>query len=122
VKGNDILIAGVRPEHFEDASLVDDGATGVRFTATVDVLEWMGNEQYAYLPFEAPKEVADKLAELEADLDGESTRTQLVVSLDASSRVSAGEDAELFMQTDRMHLFVPETGENLTRQGAEVRA
>jgi len=122
VKGNDILIAGVRPEHFEDSSLVDDDAKGVRFTAPVDVIEWMGNEQYAYLPFEAPREVADKLKELEADLDGESTRTQLVVSLDAASRVTSGEDAELFMQTDRMHLFVPETGDNLTREVETVQA
>ncbi len=122
VKGNDILIAGVRPEHFEDSSLIDDDAKGVRFTAPVDVIEWMGNEQYAYLPFEAPKEVAAKLAELEADLDGESVRTQLVVSLDAASRISEGEDAELFMQTDRMHLFVPETGDNLTREVETVQA
>jgi multiple sugar transport system ATP-binding protein len=122
VKGNDILIAGVRPEHFEDSSLVDDDAKGVRFTAPVDVIEWMGNEQYAYLPFEAPREVADKLKELEADLDGESMRTQIVVSLDAASRVTSGEDAELFMQTDRMHLFVPETGDNLTREVETVQA
>ena len=28
------------------------------FNATVDVVEWLGNEAYAYIPFEAPPEVA----------------------------------------------------------------
>jgi multiple sugar transport system ATP-binding protein len=59
VKGHDILIAGVRPEHFEDASMLDDArkAQGLTFEAHVDVIEWLGSEQYAYIPFEAPEEV-----------------------------------------------------------------
>ena len=116
VKGYDLLIAGVRPEHFEDAALADETTLGkgVKFSAEVDVIEWLGSEQYAYIPFEAPPEVASKLAELEADLDGESTRTQIVVSLDAASNVRAGGKVDLVMNTSKMHLFVPETGENLT--------
>jgi multiple sugar transport system ATP-binding protein len=116
VREHDLLIAGVRPEHFEDASLVDESATGVTFEADVDVVEWLGSEQYAYLPFEAPPEVGEKLAELERDLDGESLRTQLIVSLDGASDVRSGRTAKLFMDTTHLHLFVPETGENLTRE------
>jgi len=114
--GHELLIAGVRPEHFEDADLADpDKIHGrARFSADVDVIEWLGNEQYAYIPFEAPPAVAQKLAELESDLDGESTRTQIVVSLDSSSRVQMGGRANLVMDASKMHLFVPETGENLT--------
>src|SRR6187551_1980552 len=49
VKGLDIVICGVRPEHLKDASLGDATAEGtVTFTAPVDVTEWLGNEQYAY--------------------------------------------------------------------------
>src|SRR3954470_19511089 len=42
------VIAGVRPEHFEDARLLDAGAksAGSTFTATVDVLESMGSDKY----------------------------------------------------------------------------
>ena len=57
VEGHDVLIAGIRPEHFEDASLLDDAgaAEGARVHApTIDVIEWLGSEQYAYIPFEAP--------------------------------------------------------------------
>ena len=56
VQGHDVLIAGIRPEHFEDASLLDDTrkGEGLLFTAQIDVIEWLGSEQYAYIPFEAP--------------------------------------------------------------------
>jgi len=114
IKGHDLLIAGVRPEHFEDARLVTDATRGVSFQATVDVIEWLGNEQYAYVPFETSPEVAGKLTELARELESEGSRTQLVVSLDASSRIHEGEPAQLFMNTEHMHLFDPATGDNLT--------
>jgi multiple sugar transport system ATP-binding protein len=124
VKGHDILIAGVRPEHFEDASMLDDArkAQGLTFEAHVDVIEWLGSEQYAYIPFEAPEEVRAPLQELAADLDMEQLRTQLVVNLDAESRVSEGQNATLWLDPSRMHLFDPASGENLTHgRGTEAR-
>jgi multiple sugar transport system ATP-binding protein len=113
-KGRGLLIAGIRPEHFEDASVVDASRKGSTFRAKVDVVEWLGNEAYAYIPFEAPPEVQEQLAQLERDLDGESLRTQLVISLDGTSKVAAGDDAEIWVDTSKMHLFDPSTGENLT--------
>jgi multiple sugar transport system ATP-binding protein len=41
-------------------------------------------------------------------------RSQLVVSLDSASTVQEGDDAEIFVDSSAMHLFDPETGENLT--------
>jgi multiple sugar transport system ATP-binding protein len=116
VQGKGLLIAGIRPEHFEDASLVDQDkrGRGATFNVTIDVTEWLGSEQYAYVPFEAPEDVQKQLTELERELDGESMRSQLVVSLDAASRVRDGETAELFVDASRMHLFDPASGENLT--------
>jgi multiple sugar transport system ATP-binding protein len=124
VQGHDILIAGARPEHFEDASMLDDArkAEGLTFEAHVDVIEWLGSEQYAYIPFEAPEEVRAPLQELAADLDMEQLRTQLVVNLDAESRVSEGQNATLWLDPSRMHLFDPASGENLTHgRGTEAR-
>ena len=112
--GKGLLIAGIRPEAFEDASVVEKSGTGSTFTATVDVVEWLGNESYAYIPFEAPPEVQEQLAQLERDLDGESLRTQLVISLDGASKVTEGDEAEIYVNSDHMHLFDPSTGENLT--------
>ncbi|KQV67905.1 ABC transporter [Nocardioides sp. Root122] len=115
-QGKGLLIAGIRPDHFEDANVVDsdkvtDEAT---FKATVDVVEWLGNEAYAYIPFEAPPEVEKQLQQLERDLDGESLRTQLVVSLDGASRIAEGDEATIWVDARKIHLFDPATGENLT--------
>ncbi len=113
-QGKGLLIAGIRPEHFEDASVKEDVAAGSTFRATVDVVEWLGNEAYAYIPFEAPPEVQKQLTQLEKDLDGDQMRTQLVVSLDGASRIAEGDEAEIWVDASKIHLFDPATGENLT--------
>ncbi|HSJ20064.1 MAG TPA: sn-glycerol-3-phosphate ABC transporter ATP-binding protein UgpC [Nocardioidaceae bacterium] len=115
-KGKGLLIAGIRPEHFDDATVVEESKKqhGSTFKAKVDVVEWLGNEAYAYIPYETSSEVQDRLQELEKELEGESMRSQLVVSLDSASTVQEGDDAEIFVDSSAMHLFDPETGENLT--------
>jgi multiple sugar transport system ATP-binding protein len=112
----DMVILGARPEHFEDASVVDDALKdkGMTFPAQVDVIEWLGNEQYAYVPFEAADAVEKQLEELDRELDGEAMRTQLVVSLDGASRIAEGEEAQLWLDMRRVHFFDPESGDNLT--------
>lgn len=110
-----LLIAGIRPEYFEDASVLDasksDGAT---FRATIDVVEWLGNEAFGYIPYEAPPEVEAQLEELAKELDSEALRTQIIVALDSSSRIRDGEEAELHVDSRKMHLFEPSSGDNLT--------
>jgi len=125
VNGHDLVLVGARPEHFEDASLVDDARRGHgrTFRAHVDVTEWLGDAQYAYLPYEAPARIDATLRELSRELDGDQLRTQAVVSVDAASRIRAGGEAELWLDTRRVHVFDPETGANLTRDervGAEL--
>ena len=113
----DLVILGFRPEYFEDYSLVPAGARtrGRTFTVDVDVTEWLGNELYAYVPYEAPEEVTRQLGELERELDSEQMRTQLVVALDPASRIRSGTKAELWFDPERMHVFDAATGDNLTR-------
>jgi multiple sugar transport system ATP-binding protein len=117
VRGKDLVILGIRPEHFEDAALVEEAklSQGVAFDADVDVTEWLGNELYAYVPYEAPEAVTQQLRELERELDSEQIRTQLVVSLDAASRIREGQPARLWFDTSRVHVFDPQSGDNLTR-------
>jgi len=116
-----LLVAGIRPEHFEDATLLDEGkrANGIPFEAPVDVTEWLGSEQFAFIPYQAPAEIAAQLAELARELDSEQLRTQLVASLDPMSRVLPGERAQLWVNPARMHLFDPRTGENLSKPGTD---
>ena len=58
------VIAGIRPEHFEDAAI--DGS-GLRFKAKLDVVESMGSELYAYFDAHAGEVHSDQLDELAAD-------------------------------------------------------
>jgi multiple sugar transport system ATP-binding protein len=45
--GHDVIV-GIRPEHFEDAAVEGDVPDRARFRATLDVVESMGSELYAY--------------------------------------------------------------------------
>ena len=120
VSDGQLLIAGLRPDHFEDARLLDPSkaSRGSTFRAKVDVTEWLGDSQYAYIPFEADEQVTRQLADLAAELDSEALRTQLIISIDAMSRLREGHEAEFWVDTRRMHLFDPRSGENLTRDEA----
>ena len=115
-EGRGLLMAGIRPEHFEDVSVLEDAKvdSSRTFEAHIDVREWLGDQQYAYVPYEAEAEVQDQLRELARESDSDSLRTQLVVSLDSASAITEDEDATLFIDTDKMHLFDPKSGENLT--------
>src|SRR3954468_11258716 len=61
------VIAGIRPEDFEDASLTGDLPDHLVFEAPIDLVESMGSEIFAYFPVEAPAAQSDELAELAAD-------------------------------------------------------
>jgi len=112
------VVVGIRPEQFEDATVVDTGKlpNGVTFEATVDVVEWLGNEQYAYVPYEEPEHMRAGLNELEKELDSERVRSQLVVALDPASRINPQTKAKLWFDPRRLHVFDTDTGVNLTAQ------
>ncbi|MFI2753443.1 ABC transporter ATP-binding protein [Cellulomonas sp. P22] len=120
----DLVIVGIRPDHFADVAALDDDklATGVTFDAVVDVAEWLGSEQYAYIPFETHPDVAAKLDELDRDLDGESMRTQLVAALSSENRVRDGDTRTLWFDPARMLIFDHNTWENLTFDADAARA
>jgi len=123
ISGHDLLLVGIRPEYFEDASLVDEAKKprGTTFNARVDVTEWLGDAQYAYIPYEAPADVTEQLKELSRELDSDQLRTQAVVSIDSTSRIREGREAEFWLDTRKVHVFDPTTGENLTRDAEAGR-
>ncbi|KAA9155166.1 sn-glycerol-3-phosphate ABC transporter ATP-binding protein UgpC [Amycolatopsis acidicola] len=109
------VIAGVRPEHFEDAALVE--RPGVTFTAHVDVLESMGSEKYAYFTVEGELASTAELAELAADTGADDVPgggAQIVARLSAASRIADGTSAEVWFDPDKVQLFDPSDGRNLT--------
>ena len=125
VGDRDLVLVGIRPEYFEDASLVQETTKGAgsTFTARVDVTEWLGDSQYAYIPYEAPADVTAQLKELSRELDSDQLRTQAIVSIDSTSRIREGRESEFWLDSRKIHVFDPATGDNLTRDaeaGAEL--
>jgi multiple sugar transport system ATP-binding protein len=113
------LIAGIRPEHFEDARLLDAAAKedGTTFAATVDVLESMGSDKYAYFTIEGETATSAELDELAADAgsaDVPASGAQLVTRLSAASAAKEGEKVDVWFDADKVQLFDPSTGKNLT--------
>jgi multiple sugar transport system ATP-binding protein len=115
------LIAGIRPEHFEDASLVGEAMDrGTTFTAQIEVLESLGAELYAHFTVASDatiesqelRELAEDAGGGEVPMAGEEGR--IVARLDPASEVSVGREAELFVDATRLHLFDPDNGINLT--------
>ncbi|HMJ79050.1 MAG TPA: sn-glycerol-3-phosphate ABC transporter ATP-binding protein UgpC [Iamia sp.] len=112
------VIAGIRPENFEDAELVGDReAPGATFTAHVDVIEWLGSEMFAH--FEVEGAAAHTLSDLAADLEkvaigvSEEGKVEVVARLDVRSEAREQADQELWVDARAIHLFDPESGRSL---------
>jgi multiple sugar transport system ATP-binding protein len=124
VDGSRTLIAGIRPEDFEDAALVGEARDrGRTFRARIEVLESMGSELYAHFSVSSDQQIeSQELQELAEDAgagevpsSGEEGR--IVARLDAASEVSEGAESELWVDATKIHLFDPDDGRNLTTEG-----
>jgi multiple sugar transport system ATP-binding protein len=131
VEGGRSLIAGIRPESFEDASLTGEARQrGTTFRARIDVLESVGSELYAHFTVTAQEQIeSEELRELAADAGADEVPSsgeegRIVARLDPASRIREGEEAELWVDASRLHLFDPGDGRSLTSRGqaASVRA
>ncbi|QRP45060.1 ABC transporter ATP-binding protein [Amycolatopsis sp. FDAARGOS 1241] len=113
------VILGIRPEHFEDAALVEQAqrGSGSTFTAHIDVLESMGSEKFAHFTVEGEVATSTELAELAADsgsADVPGAESLIVARLSAESRAQENADLELWFDADKLKLFDPSNGRNLT--------
>jgi len=122
------VVAGLRPESFEDAELIGDLAQerGVVFEAEIDLVESLGSDLYAYFHVESSGVESDQLADVIADrLEETGTpepregQEQIVARLDPASKIKRRERAKLWADTSKLHLFDPESGESLARRRRE---
>jgi multiple sugar transport system ATP-binding protein len=106
------VIAGIRPEHFEEAAVAGERPGG-RARVSIDVVEPVGSDVFAYftVPGEPPPAVG--LSGLMADGEGGQDGIQVAARLGAGSRVREGESVELWYDAARVHLFDEESGERL---------
>jgi multiple sugar transport system ATP-binding protein len=112
------VIVGIRPEHFEDASLITTPASGHVFKTKIDVLEALGSDYYAHFAVDSERISSSELDELSDDADPSGVApsaegVQAVARLAAASRVEQGQDVELWVDTSQLQLFDHETGQSL---------
>jgi multiple sugar transport system ATP-binding protein len=85
------VAVGIRGEDMEDARLVPDAPADARLKATVSLVEALG-------------------AQIVDAADTEIQGPRFVASFAPRSRVRAGDQVEVVIDTERMHFFDPETG------------
>jgi multiple sugar transport system ATP-binding protein len=117
------VIVGIRPESFEDAALLgaDARAQGATFRTTIDLVESLGAEEYAYFQVtEAEGIESDQLRELAEDAGAaevpSSGEGQVVARIEAASQIKRGDDVELWVDSSKLHFFDPATGQSLATQ------
>jgi multiple sugar transport system ATP-binding protein len=120
------VIAGLRPESFEDAAVIGDlrDQRGLVLEAEIDLVESLGSDLYAYFHVESEGVESEQLADLAHESLGETGAAnlregeeQIVARLDPASRIRRRDTAELWADTSKLHLFDPESGERLAQNG-----
>lgn len=111
------VIVGVRPEHIQDAALIDayQRIRALTFQVKVNLVESLGADKYLYFTTESPAVHSVQLDEL-AEVEGESTlhENQFVARVPAESKVAIGQSVELAFDTARLAVFDADSGANLT--------
>jgi multiple sugar transport system ATP-binding protein len=113
------VIVGIRPEDFEDAAVAGDRAGGVTVRAMIDVLESTGSDIYAHLSLsngtgEPEQPLLKELSAATTSDEEEVTPPggpEVIARVDSSSRLDEGHEADLWLDTSRIHLFDPSSGE-----------
>ncbi|WP_102146006.1 ABC transporter ATP-binding protein [Mycobacterium hubeiense] len=108
------IIVGIRPEHLEDAALLD-GYARIRaliFEVKVDMVESLGADKYVHFKLEGAGARSAQLAELAAESGvGEN---EFVARVSTASKAKTGETLELAFDTTKLAIFDADTGMNLT--------
>lgn len=111
------VIVGVRPEHIQDAALIDayQRIRALTFQVKVNLVEALGADKYLYFTTESPAVHSVQLDEL-AEVEGESAlhENQFVARVPAESKVAIGQSVELAFDTARLAVFDADSGANLT--------
>jgi multiple sugar transport system ATP-binding protein len=111
------VAVGIRSEDMEDARLVRDAPADTRLRAVVSMVEALGAQIVVHFELDAPKVVTEdtKLLDKDAHTDEAPTHaevqgTRFVAAFAPRSRVRAGDQVEVVVDTERMHFFDPESG------------
>src|SRR4051812_37636261 len=121
IDANRKLIAGIRPEDFEEASQVpaEMRDRGTTFKTKFDLVEAMGAEYYVHFGVKADALESSQVEDLLADQGGVSETTPegeavVVARLNAEANVKVGEPTEVWIDASKLHFFDADSGESLS--------
>jgi multiple sugar transport system ATP-binding protein len=110
-------IVGVRPEHLQDAALIDgyQRIKALTFEVKVDLIESLGADKYVYFATTGWNAHAAQLDELASD-SGEAggDEHEFVARVPAISKAAKGQSIQLAFDTEKLAVFDAESGANLT--------
>jgi multiple sugar transport system ATP-binding protein len=108
------VIVGIRPEHLEDASVLDGYAriSASTFDVTVDMVESLGADKYLHFRSEGAGAQAAQLAELASESGA--GENEFVARVSAESKAKKGDAISLAFDTSKLVIFDADTGKNLT--------
>src|ERR1700761_5247752 len=118
--GPDHVIVGVRPEHLQDAALIDayQRLSALKFEVKVDMVESLGADKYVYFTSGGWAVHSDHLSEI--DSESESEEHEFVARVPAASSAAKGKSLELAFDTTKLAIFDADSGVNLTVPPAEA--
>jgi multiple sugar transport system ATP-binding protein len=102
----------------EDARIARAGEDASMLRAQVTNTEALGSEIVVHFNVDAPRVVTEDTKLLEKDLGTQEVphhtdATRFTASFAPRSRVRIGDDMEVVVDTERIHLFDPETGNTI---------
>jgi multiple sugar transport system ATP-binding protein len=108
------VIVGLRPEHLQDAALID-GYQRIRaltFEVKVDLIESLGADKYVHFSTSGWDVHSAQLDELAAE--SEAHENQFVARVPAESKAAIGQSVELAFDTGKLAVFDADSGANMT--------
>jgi multiple sugar transport system ATP-binding protein len=103
------IVLGVRPEDFEDASVVSNAADDRRMKADVKLVEALGSELMVHMAIDA-KTVDSGDPDAPEELPGEGS-ANLIARFSPRSRVRVDDQVDVVVASERLHFFDAQTHE-----------
>jgi multiple sugar transport system ATP-binding protein len=119
--GKDVIV-GLRPQDFEDAAIAGEARDRSPIKVHVDLVEAIGTETLIHFDVEGPLAITEDMKELEADAGegvvsleerAKSGHNDFVAQLDPRTKIRKGEEADLVVDSTRIHFFDPETSQGI---------
>jgi len=98
------IVIGIRPEDFEDAAVVANGAPDRRVKASVRVVEALGSELMVHFELDDVEPVKSGDPDAPGELLGAGV-ANAIARFSARSRVQVDEVVEIHVATEHMHFF-----------------